>query len=228
MARIFSAFLLACAALLGGCVSTANVAVAPQRLAQARGASFAVTERPRADFAAMTASKMGLGGLGGAVGGAIAGVSAVKAGNELIRERDIPDPAVRIGQELSTHLGSAFGLTVTSGTVAVAVSDVAELAAAAAGRSDYLLDVQTVNWSCIYLPLHWTKYKVLYTVKLRLIDVKKRDLVAEGFFAWETPKGDPNPTYDELFADNGRLFREQLAAATAAAIAHFRENVLKP
>jgi hypothetical protein len=208
-------------------VSTTNVPIPRARVAQLQGGTLAVTQRERADFAAMTAGKMAAGGLGGAIGGAIAGVAAVKEGNRLITERNIPDPAVEIARQLSAHAGDQLGFKLNAEPVATkATSDTAELATTAAGKAAYLLDVQTINWTCIYQPLNWTKYNVLYSAKLRLIDVAKKELVAEGFFSWATPKEGEHPGYDELFADNGKALRTQLDTATKLAVAHFKEKVL--
>jgi hypothetical protein len=214
------------AVALSGCAGTANVPLDKARAAQLAGSSLVTTRRERADFANMKASTMALGGLGGAVGGAIAGASTVKAGNELIAKNNIPDPAVVIARELTAFMATRWSLKPQSGDpLSVKTSDLKELATSA-GQADLLLDVQTLNWSTIYLPTQWNHYRVLYSVRLRLIDTKKQQLLAQGFFAWKTPDEGPFPSNDELYADNGEILRTLLDQATKAATEYFRKNVL--
>jgi hypothetical protein len=209
----------AMAVALSGCVSTANVPVPKARFSQAGGSSISITSRPRPDFADFKPSN--------AMFGAVGGLAAVSSGNELIRKYDVQDPAALIAKELCDHLARLFKV-VPQGAIQIPVgsTDAKEIAISAANKADLVLDVQTVNWSCVYLPLKWTRYRVIYTVKMRLVDAKKQELVAEGFFAWKTPDGAPNPTYDELFADNARVLREQLVEARRAATEYFRSQIL--
>lgn len=57
---------------------------------------------PTPDFAAYTAGKAGFGVIGVAL--------IIKAGNEIIRENAVEDPAIRIGQELAHALAERHGL----------------------------------------------------------------------------------------------------------------------
>jgi len=212
---------------LTGCVSTKNTSIPRDRLAQASGSTLAITSRPVPAFVPFRPSQAVLGGLGGAIGGAIGGIAAANAGNDLMKKHGMDDPAVPLARELAAHLATSHGVVIPEGApVAVDSVDLTEIATAAAGKADLLLDVQTVNWSCIYLPTKWTRYRVMYSVKLRFIDVKKKQLIAEGFFAWQTPDGPGFPTYDELFADNAALLRRQLDEARATAAKHFTTQIL--
>ena len=223
----FAPLFLAFALVLAGCAGTTNVPLKKERAAQLAGKSVATTERERADFANLKASNMALGGLGGAVGGAIAGAASVKGGNELIARNAVPDPAVAIGRELASHLAGRLSVQPGAQTVPVKTTDAKELAAAGQA-ADLLLDVQTVNWSTIYLPTRWSHYRVLYSAKLRLIDTRKAETIAEGFFSWKTPDEGPFPTNDELYADNAKIFRELMEQATKAATDYFKREILDP
>lgn len=213
---IISAILTLC---LAGCVSTANVAIPKARLAQSAGLTVSATSRPRPDFADFKPSN--------AMFGAIGGLASVSSGNEWIRKFDVQDPATIIAKELADHLARDFKVAPQSAMqIPVSSTDPKEIAAAAMGKTDLVLDVQTVNWSCFYLPLKWARYRVIYSVKLRLIDVKKQEMIAEGFFAWKTPDEAYNPTYDELFANNADGLRKQLEEARKAATEYFRTQIL--
>ncbi|MFI5357059.1 MAG: hypothetical protein ACHQ4G_06975 [Opitutales bacterium] len=215
------------ALVVSGCVSTANISIPKARLAQAAGSTIVVSSREKPDFADMKPSNAMFGALGGAVGGAIGGMAAVSSGNALIMKYNVQDPAATIAKELCAYLTARFKVVQYAGkAVAVKTTDINEIANAAGHGADLVLDVQTVNWSCIYLPLKWTRYRVIYTVKIRLIDVKKREMIAEGFFAWKTPDGAYNPTFDELFANGAEILRQQLDEASKAATEHFKTEVL--
>ncbi|MDF3058948.1 MAG: hypothetical protein K0R17_3163 [Rariglobus sp.] len=202
-----------------GCVSTKNVAVPrgdASRLAEAR---LAVSSRPMPDFADFKASN--------AMFGAAGGISSVFSGNDLVRKNQVPDPAVNMADPLVAHCIETFKLqsVVTSTRHQVDGTGVEKIAEPFAGQADLLLDVQTVNWMCIYLPLNWARYRVQYSVKVRLIDVSARKKIAEGFFVWQTPK-DNALSYDELFNNGAAGFKDQLNQAVAEAITHFKANVL--
>jgi hypothetical protein len=218
----FSLALLAALALFStGCVSTANVGLPKDRLPQITGATMTTTARPRPDCAMFKA--------GNAMFGMVGGLAAVSAGNELVRKYDIQDPAPAMAEELVRHLATTLHVVPQAGQgVAIDTQDVPKIADAAQGKADLVLDVQTVNWSYFYLPTKWMHYRLMYTVKLRLIDVRTKQLVAEGFYAWKEPEGTAYPTYDEMIADNAAKIREDLKIASAAAVEAFKTGVLKP
>jgi hypothetical protein len=112
--------------------------------------------------------------------------------------------------------------------VTIDTQDIPKIAEAAQSKADLILDVQTVNWSYFYLPTKWMHYRLMYSVKLRLIDVRKKEVIAEGFYAWKDPENAIYPTYDEMIANNGAKIREQLQIASAAAVESFKKGVLKP
>ena len=217
MSKLVSIVFLALSLFLAGCVSTANVAVSNARLAQVSGGRVVTTSRPLADFAAMKASNAMLSGMGAA--------AALKSGNDLLRKNGVEDPAQVIAGALANDLAKSHRL-VRGQTIAFPgqLRDAKRIGAAAAGRADLVVDVQTINWMCIYLPFNWARFRVLYSAKLRLIDVRRNEQIAEGFFAWQTPD-DAEVSYDQLFENQAAGLKAQLAQAAAAATAHFREKV---
>jgi hypothetical protein len=215
------------ALMLAGCVSTANVALTKGRLSGVAGSALIVSSREMPDFVILKPSTAVISGLTGGVGGAIAGDIAVKNGDEFIKTNEIPDPAVKMEKELSAYLAKSFRLMEKKDTpVAAKTNDEEDIASAAAGKADFVLDVQTINWSFIYLPFNWSRYRILYSVKLRLIDVKKKEMIAEGFYFWKTPDDAYNPTYEELVANHGEGIRKQSENARVAATQYFESNIL--
>lgn len=202
-----------------GCVSTKNVTAQNGDLSRFSGRKLMVTKRPMPDFADFKPSN--------AMFGAIGGVMSVGSGNNLMRENKVSDPAIMIAAQLAAHCAEKFQLTTETPGPAheVTGASVENIAALFAGQADLLLDVQTINWMCVYQPINWTRYHVQYSVKVRLIDIAKKQTVAEGFFAWRTPK-DETFKYDDLFANQAAAFKGQLDLAAVAAVIHFKEQVL--
>jgi hypothetical protein len=219
MRYLTTTVLVLAALVVSGCVSTANVTAKKGSLSQSAGLSLAVSERPLPAFADMKPSN--------AMFGAIGGLASVASGNELVKKNAVADPASEIASSLSDHLATAFKVVPQSTTrIPVNTGDTKELSEVAKGKAELLLDVQTVNWSCVYLPLKWTRYRVIYSAKLRLIDVRKQEMMAEGFFVWKTPDGGTNPTYDELFENGAAGLRKQLDEARRAATDYFKVQIL--
>ena len=202
-----------------GCVTTKNTTVsggAAPSLAEAR---LAVSSRPMPDFADFKASN--------AMFGAVGGIGSVFSGNDIIRKNQVPDPAVRLADDLAAHCIGTFKLkpVIAAPRHQVDGTDVDKIVAPFAGQADLLLDVQTVNWMCNYLPLNWARYRMQYSVKVRLIDVAAGKKIAEGFYVWQTPK-DNALSYEELFDNGAAGLRSQLDQAVVAAAGHFKDNVL--
>jgi hypothetical protein len=75
-------------------------------------------------------------------------------------------------------------------------------------NSDYLLDSKTTYWNLVYYPLHWGKYRVAMKNVLKLIDVKNKKIVAQKQCIYVPKYSDKTPTYDDFFANDGKLIKE--------------------
>lgn len=133
----------------------------------------------------------------------------ISAGNRIVADNNVDDPAGIVAEQLRQALAEKGGLIPASGTGPIAdTTDTAKLAALYP-NADYVLDVQTINWSFVYRP-NLSHYRVIYSVKVRLIDTRKAKLLAEGFCARKDDK-DPNPpTHDELLANHAELLKTRL------------------
>lgn len=185
---------VAVTALVSGCVSVQNKPLAADASKALAHKSLAYTEYARADFAAMTAGKAMFGGLGGA--------AMVHAGNEIVTENNIGDPALDISAALASRLEKSQGMTLASAPVQVPKDDVGTLVAHANG-ADFLLDVKTLNWMFAYYPTSWSHYHVMYAARMRLIDVHTHAVVAETMCKASQPAKEAEaPTHDELISDH--------------------------
>jgi hypothetical protein len=203
---------------LAGCVSTKNVPIRPERLANLSGSTIAVTTREKPSFAATTAGKASFGLIGAA--------AMVSAGNNIVQKNAVGDPAGAIARELAEGFASAHGLTVVPATGGVARStSPSELSRQYTG-ADLLMDVQTTNWGFAYFPSDWNNYRVLYHAKARLIDTKTRKTLAEGFCSRVPEKTADAPSYDALLADSAARLKQELEAAADYCVSEFRTKML--
>jgi hypothetical protein len=204
--------------LTAGCVSTANVPVSEEALAGLNGKSLAVTQRDKPDFLAQTAGK--------AVFGLVGMAAMIQAGNRIVAEHDIDDPAVSIAGALAADLARERGLVVAAGPGPVTDSEEAARLAAQYPQSDYLLDVRTVDWSFGYFATDWNHYRVTYGARLRLIDTRSGMVVAEGFCARVPDKADDPQSREQLLESQAARLKAELALAAEHCIAELGSRTL--
>lgn len=211
--------MLAVSSLLTGCVSTKNVKVDVEALRADQPATVTVSARKKPDFAAVTAGKAAIGGLIGAL-------AMINAGNDIVEENGVEDPANYIGAELAKSLAESLGVQPVENGGKLADSGKPGDLAKLYGNAHLLLDVQTVNWSFGYFPTDWNNYRVIYSAKLRLVDTRTGKLRAEGFCARVPEKSDGAPSRDQLLADGAALLKSELKVAADYCIGQFKANVL--
>lgn len=211
--------LLGFAVLLTGCASAPKVALDGELAASLRGKTLVRTERTATpDFVAMTPTKGAF-----AMVGAFA---AIAAGNDLVRENQVPAPAGAIGQGLGEELRNARGMRLVAAPLVVSSAEPEQVAAAAAGQAEYVLDVQTMGWSFGYYPTHWGSYAVRHGAQARLIDVAGKKVVAQGSCLHNPDYSDKSPTYDDLTANQAAGLKRELALAATECIAVLKRDIL--
>jgi hypothetical protein len=212
-----ASFALLLSYALAGCVSTKTVPVDRGVLAGFHGATVVTSQRGKPAFAANTAGKAMLGAIGG--------IAAVTSGNAIIRDNDVPDPAVQIKDVLLSDLLRDEGLRKIDNSATTDTMNVAQIAKQYS-NADLVLDIQTVNWSFWYFPTDFSHYRVIYSAKLRLIDTKHARLIADGFCARAPEKTPDAPTRAELLDDHAAGLKKQLAIAADYCANEFRTKAL--
>ena len=147
--------------------------MAENSAASLKGREISISTRDKPDFAAMRAATSGL-----LVGGLLGAAINISAGNEIVAQNDVDDPAGQIGRTLGGALEAAHGARVSRLSGALSSDDAAEVRKMMPA-ADLVLDIRTINWSFLYFPLNWTKYRVLYSARGRLIDAKNGEVLAE-------------------------------------------------
>lgn len=210
---------------LAGCVSVEHIPMNASTADSLKGREISLSERPKPDFGAMTAGRMAGGALFGAIGGAVAGSAMVSTGNEIVQQNNLADPAEHIASSLSGALSAKFGAKLNAPRTPLSTDEAAEAAKSASG-SDLVLDVRTINWGFIYFPTSWSKYRVMYTARTRLIDAKKGQVLAEaGCAVPVADNADAAPTYEEMLADGAARLRKELAQAADHCAAEFASKM---
>lgn len=206
--------------ILSGCVSTKNIPLNQNNISKMDPSSILVTKRAKPDFTAMTAGKAGFGLLGAA--------AMVSSGNKIVKNNSIEDPAAYIGANLSAELTSKYGLKVNELNTLIKSRKAKEISKRyLKSNSDWILDIETINWSFGYFPSDWNNYRVIYTAKLRLIDSRDNSIVAEGFCSRVPKKDSSAPSHDELLDQNAARIKSELLAAADHCIKEFKTKVLK-
>jgi hypothetical protein len=209
--------LLFASLLLGGCVSTRNAPLSADHTQALQGKTIALSNRPRADFVAMTAGKAAFALVGA--------VAMIEAGNAIVKDNNIDDPTVLLAQNLVSAAEVRYGvMAATPPSVAIDTTDLARMAHAA-GNADLLLDVQSLGSQFRYFPTDWSHYAVDSAFKVRLLDVRSASLIAEGFCRQTTQKDPSPPTKDELLADNAARLKSILATQRDACLQQLKKDV---
>ncbi|MEN7973303.1 MAG: hypothetical protein ABFR47_05665 [Verrucomicrobiota bacterium] len=204
-------------ALMNGC-ATRNVALNPAKAALYRGKTITYSVHEKPSFSAMTAGKAGFGALGAA------GMNS--AGNKLVQENKVPDPAVRIADTLAKDLAGMYNLSVIRPEKRAESRKPAKVAAEHS-YGDIVLDVQTKNWMFCYMPLDWNNYRVMYAAKLKLIDTKTAEVLASASYVYNSKDSGVYPSYDELTDNQAAGLKRFLKKAEVECISEMRERIFR-
>lgn len=213
------AIVIAAATLATGCATVEKVALDPGIATSMKGKTVVRTTRAaKPDFVAMTPTKAAFGMVGA--------LSAISAGNELIKENNIAVPADAIGQRLGEQLQGVRGMQFAAMPLTVTSEEAAQIATAASGTADYVLDVQTKGWMLSYFPTSWGRYRVIHTAHARMIDVANKKVVAQGVCARNPENAEGAPTYDDLVNNQAAGLKNELTLAATECTTILQHEVL--
>jgi hypothetical protein len=206
-------FALGLAALIvAGCATTGGVAPNRAEIAKLKDSAEirAVTYTP-APFVLMSAGKVATGSLFGIVGGAVAANSMQKAGQALIAEYSVADPAAGIRDRLAGAMESHFGLRATAAE-APATDAIPDLKTKFGDGA--VLDTRTLGWQLIYYPSDWSHHYLVYAGRGRLLRLSDGKVLWEGKCFRKLPdeKGS-RKTVDDYRANDGALLKQKVQEA---------------
>jgi len=178
--------------------------LSPQAAAAAAGKTIAVTRHERPTFSAMTAGKASFGLFGGA--------AMSSAGNHLVDDNGVADPADIFEQNLAPAVAKKLGAQLQGGP-APKVKDgkPKEIAAAAAG-ADYVLDIESKTWMFVYYPTDWNTYWIGYSIETSILDAKSGKELSKMSCYTDTQKHPNSPTRDTMLANGAQVIKDVTAS----------------
>ncbi len=202
--------LVALVILTGGCATVQPRPLDPAAEQTLAGRRLTAARYKKPDFTAMTAGKAMFGLFGAA--------AMISAGNKIIEENRVEDPAAAIADELMKGLEKKYRTVRLAGPATEAESDDLDALVKLRPEAEVLLDVRTLGWSFMYFPTNWARYRVTYAARARLIDARSKTVLAEGKCERVPEQTDNAPTHDELLNDNAAGLKRELQTAAAACI----------
>lgn len=203
---------------LSGCVSTKSVPIDQSTASNLRDKTLALSASNKPDFSAVTAGKATFGFMGA--------LAMIDAGNRIVEEYDIADPAIFLAEEMSKVIKDRNLVMVKLPVHATNENDVEELAESHA-ESDFLLDVRTVNWGYSYFPMDWNNYAVNYSAKVRLIETSSAEVRAEAFCGYVDERHDDSPSHDDLLENRAERLKQELHVAATECLAILRSKLVE-
>ncbi|MFA6984683.1 MAG: hypothetical protein WC213_00560 [Arenimonas sp.] len=164
------------------------------------GKSLVVTRHAKPGFTAMTAGKA-MFGLAGAL-------AMVSAGNKIINDNQVEDPADILQRELAPALAKRYGLVLKPATTPIIEEVNPKKIASTQTDTDYILDIRSAGWMWVYYPSDWNNYAVYYMLQLQLIDAKSGVSVSKLNCNPHTKKDPHPPTKDAMLADGAALLKD--------------------
>ena len=153
----------------------------------------------------MVAAIPGLGVLGAAIAGGIAGAatSGTHGKSEVISKTRFADPAVGIANAMTAAIKSHMDVQLVPAAAKPGEDGIDAVLAAAPG-ADWTLEVKTLSWSLVYFPTDWSHYRISYRSNLRVLDIATKRVLAES--VCQVTQGEKRrPSLDQLVAKDAVL-----------------------
>lgn len=179
-------------------------ALAAKDAAAISGKTITVTRHEKPSFTAMTAGKAGFGLFGAA--------AMISAGNKIVNDNAVADPADLIEQNLAPAVAKHLGAQLQSGPAPIVKGGNPKELAAAANGADYVLDIESKGWMFAYYPADWNTYWIGYSVETNLIDAKSAKVMSKMTCYADTNKHPSSPSRDAMLANNAQIIKDVTAA----------------
>jgi hypothetical protein len=196
--------------LLASLVVVSVTAVAKERTvpvsqsvaAGLNGRSVVVTRHEKPSFYAMTP--------GTAMFALVGAAAANSAGNKIVEENGVADPADILAASLAPAVVQRYGMQWDPSSMPVVDTKKAKEIAASQSQADYVLDVRSEGWRYAYTG-KLSRYWVGYSAEVRLIDAKSGAVVSTMACDSDTRKHAIKPTRDEFVENQAQLLKDVTA-----------------
>jgi hypothetical protein len=161
-----------------------------------------------AAFTVMTPGKASLAGFG-LIGGLVAAGLAKAQAEEMERDFALTDPATTLSERLLAGVSGDLGLTRFQAVdTRLDSDDLEELAARC--RRDLVMDFRTDHWMLSYFPFDWSRYRVSYAARARLVRPHDARTLWLGYCKVVEETG---ASWDEITLNAGALLKAKFADA---------------
>jgi hypothetical protein len=201
--RLVSAAALTMALLGTGCTPTLVPLDRSELLRLRDERVIRVVQYSPASLSVMTPGKAAVAGAFGLIGGLIAAGLAKAQAETLQKEYSLEDPAAKVGERLLAGLSAELGPKGFQPVEERLESDDLEDLRTRFG-GDLVLDVKTDRWAIGYFPADWSRYRITYAVRARLLRPQDAQTLWLGYCKFEEETGS---TWDELTANAGAALR---------------------
>ncbi|WP_163836778.1 hypothetical protein [Spartinivicinus ruber] len=202
-----------------GCTTVKHQPLPTHTLSTIKASSITHTLREKPDFLAASAGKAILGFVGA--------VAMISAGNTIIRENNVPDPANYISENLVSQLAKKYQLTLTDNRHKITTEeDVAKLAEQYS-EADLVLDIDSILWGYQYYKRNPSYYYMLYNAKIQLINTPSKQVLAEGLCSYKQDDFSTALTLDQLLANDAEQFKLEFQKAAEYCLDYFSKKVLR-
>lgn len=202
---------------LTGCASVKNIPIDPAKRSDLQNKKLLVVQHETPSFVALTRGK-------GAF--ALAGVlAAIEAGDELVKQENLIDPAVLTSAKLSHAMSSKFNLSTSIHPEKVSTDELSKLSELTT-HQDYLIHLKTVGWSFHYEA--FGDYVFGFGIQFRLIDPNNLKTLAEGHcrYPLDTKAETATVPYEELVGNNAAYIKKQLSEGADFCSKHLISTLL--
>lgn len=141
-----------------------------------------------------------------------------------VRSLGVGDPADMIAVVLLEGLLKRFALRVKHAGEPQTLGKSAEELSREYQHTDLVLDVRTTRWGVS--PTTATRYALFYQGRLRLIDTRRRAVVADGTCDVRPDHQPDDPSYDALMWNNATILKERLWKVIERCADDYRTRIL--
>jgi hypothetical protein len=212
------------AATVWGCATTKEIPFDRSAVANLTGKEVIVVKRLMPDFMAVTRSGMSVG-LVPFVGGFIRNDGLISAGNSLVQENDIGNPAYEIADKIGRSMAIKHGTKYIGVDASVVSNDAASVLAVVYSTVPLVLDVKTINWGLVYFTVFSDTYRAFYIARLRVIDTSTSSILAEGECRSIPDRKGDALSYDALVENRAVRLKEKLKEAAQFCIQEFSSKL---
>lgn len=143
-------------------------------------------------------------------------------GNKIVASNEAKDPSVEISKELQAFLKEKLKLIVTANSDLnlTKTTNLEQIVESFKGKSDYVIDVYTTEWKLSYLSNNWSKYTLIHSSRMRLVDINKSQVISE-----HGCRAQPNKIYDkEVLKNDSKIFNQELKDMVNACVDFYKKQ----